>query len=189
MAVSELPEVIELGLQEEAVRLWRGAREAFRKADENLVALCEALDFGLRAVEDLGIHLLQPVRKKLPSTIGLLLELPVAEVEIYRDAVAAARSLGFTQLIDLLSESSLDCVAPSLHRGWENHAFACGRCRETAQGEIGVTLEAGPRRNLLLLAAYRNRIFHYSPPIRIVPGDILAAYGDLVRLVEHLLKR
>jgi len=189
VAVSELPEVIELGLQEEAVRLWRGAQEAFKKADENLVALCEALDFGLRAAEDLGIHLLQPVRKRFTSSIGLQLELPMAEVEIFRDAIGAAHSLGFTELLDLLSEESLDCVAPGLHRGWENSTYACRRCRETAQQAIGLTLDAGPRRSLLLLSAYRNRIFHYSPPIRIVPGEIVQAYGDLIRLMDHLLKR
>ena len=187
--MSELPEVIVLGLQEEAVRLWRGAQESFREADEDLVALCEALDFGLRAAEDMGIRLLQPVRNKFPSTIALQLELPVAEVEVFRDAIGAARSLVFTELLDLLSDESLDCVAPALHRGWENHAFACRRSRETAQAAIGMTLDASPRQSLLLLSAYRNRIFHYSPPIRIVTGEILRAWSDLVRLMEHLLTR
>ncbi len=40
--------------------------------------------------------------------------------------------------------------------------------------------------HLLLLAAYRNRLFRYPPPIRIVPAEISAAFPVLQGLVESL---
>jgi hypothetical protein len=187
--VSELPEVIVLSPEEEAVRLWRGAQEEFRDADSSLVALCGSLELGIRAAENLVIQLLQPVRQKFTSTIALRLELPAPTVDAYRDAMGTPQVLEFTEMLDLLSEEHLECVAPSLHRGWEDRAFACLRSRATAQEALGLTIGPEPRENLLLLSAYRNRIFRYSPPIRVVPSEIIDAYDDLVRVVEHLLRR
>ena len=46
--MSELPAVIELGPEEEAQRLWIGAEAAHESASQDLVALCESLDLGLR---------------------------------------------------------------------------------------------------------------------------------------------
>ena len=79
--MSGLPDVIELGLEEEATRLWAGAQSARETADEDIVALCESLDLGLHAAEIFVIRLLQPVRDRFPATIGRQLELPPAEVE------------------------------------------------------------------------------------------------------------
>jgi len=45
----------------------------------------------------------------------------------------------------------------------------------------------GPVR-LLLLAAYRNRLFRCPPPVRVVPGEILDALVTLDRLVAGLAK-
>jgi hypothetical protein len=74
-----------------------------------------------------------------------------------------------------------------MHRGWEDRAFACRRSRATAQEIIGVTLGRDDQRQLLLLAAYRNRVFRCPPPVRIVPAQIRAAFQPLQRLVERLL--
>ena len=51
---------------------------------------------------------------------------------------------------------------------------------------LGVTLDGSVQSDLLVLAAYRNRLFRYPPPVRIIPADIRAAYGALDRLVERL---
>ena len=45
--MSSLAEVIELGPEEEARRLWGGAVEARSRASDDLVALCEYLLLGL----------------------------------------------------------------------------------------------------------------------------------------------
>ncbi len=182
-----LPEVIVLDAEEEAARLWQGAQAALEEADRSLVALCEGLDLGVRTAEILVIQRLQAARDQFPATIGLQLELPVAEVEAYRDAVTVPKALQFGEILDLLSGEGLECVAPRMHRGWEDRRFSCGRSRTTAQEAIGLSLAGDERERLLLLAAYRNRLFRYPPPIRVVPGEILAAIPDLKRLVEHLL--
>jgi len=185
--MSELPEIIELGPEEEAERLWRGAVEARESAADDLVSLCESLDMGIRAAEIVVVQKLQPIKAEFPATIGILLEVPSPEVDTYRDAINVPNSLRFTDIVDLLSDADLECVSPGMHRGWEDRRFSCRRSRETAQGAIGVVLEAALRDHLLLLSAYRNRIFRYPPPIRVVPGEILEAFGSLQVLVESLI--
>lgn len=185
--MSALPEVITLGPEEEATRLWQGACAAAEQAETELVSLYEALDLGIRAAEILVIQKLQLVKDRFPATIALQLELPVAEVEAIRDAVTVPKALDFTEILDLLSAEDLECVGPRLHRGWEDRRFSCQRSRRTARKAIGLSLDAADREHLLLLAAYRNRLFRYPPPIRIVPAEIRAAFPVLRRVVEALL--
>jgi len=161
--VSTLPESIDLGAEEEARRLWDGALEARGRAPGDLVALCECLDLGLRAAEILVVHRLQPVKDRFPATIGVQLELPDAEVDVYRDAVNAPKGIQFTDVIDLLSDEELECVAPRLHRGWEDRRFSCRRSRATANEVLGVSLDETSRDRMLLLAAYRNRHPSWTP--------------------------
>lgn len=187
--MTQLPDVFTLGPEDEARRLWEGAVQAEERAATDLVALCESIDLGLHAAEILVIQRLLPVKDQFPATIGVQLQVPVAEVDAYRDAVNVPTSLEFTEILDLLSEEELECVGPRMHRGWEDRRFSCKRARATAQEVVGVTLTSDERDQLLLLAAYRNRIFRYPPPLQIVPGDILPAFKALTRLVEGLLIR
>lgn len=180
-----------LGPEEEAGRLWQAALEA--RAAANAVAaevavgaLSEALDLGLRAAEIHAVRRLRPIKEKFPATLGLLLDTPGPEVEVYRDAIHIPPTLGFTDVLDLLSEESLDCVGPGLHRGWEDRVFSCRRSRAAAQEAIGVTLGAAERERLLILAAYRNRIFRSPPPIAIEPAKITGSFAELERLVSAL---
>lgn len=185
--MSQLPDVFELGPEEEGKRLWLGAMEAQVAAPGDLVALFEALDLGLRAAEVLVTHRLQPVKSEFPATIGIQLETPAAEVEAYRDAVNVPNSLPFTAVLDLLSAEELECVSPGLHRGWEDRRFSCKRSRVTAKEALRFTLGEKEREELLLLSAYRNRIFRSPPPVRVVLSEILAGFPTLNRLVEALL--
>lgn len=178
--------LILLGAEEEAGRLWQGAKEARRAASEDFVALCEALDLGLRAAEILVTHRLQPVRDQFPATIGIQLETPSPEVDIHRDAVNVPNTLSFTAVLDLLSVEELECVAPSLHRGWEDRRFSCRRSRVTAGEALGLRLHEEERDQLLLLAAYRNRIFRSPPPVQVDRIQILAGFPALDRMVEGL---
>ncbi len=181
------PEVITLDSEEEAARLWQGASNAFEKAEGSLVSLCESLDLGLRAAEILVVECLQPIKDQFPATITLQLQLPAPEVEAYRDAVTVPKALQMTEILDLLSAEGLECVAPRLHRGWEDRRFSCARSRATALEAIGFALDRQAVDHLMLLAAYRNRLFRYPPPIRIVPAEIVAAFPALQGLVERLM--
>ena len=49
---------------------------------------------------------------------------------------------------------------------------------------LGMTLTEEDRDHLLVLAAYRNRIFRSPPPVRVDRGEILGAFPALNRLVE-----
>jgi len=181
-----LPKVIELGPSDEAARLWRGALDAYASADERLVALCETLQLGIRSAEILAVGLMQSVRSEFPGTIALQLETPAPEVDVLRDAVATPNSISFTEILDLMGDEDLSCVGPHLHRGWEDRRFSCARSRATTKSAIGFSLDAASRDKLLLLTAYRNRIFYYPPPLRIAAHEILDAYPALIELVEKL---
>ncbi len=186
--MTQLADVIELGPEDEARRLWKGALAAREAATDDLVSLCESLDLGLHAAEVIAIQLLQPIKENFPATIGVLLNLPLPEVDPHRDGINVPKVLEFTAIIDLLSAEELECVSPGMHRGWEDRRFACRRSRTAAQEAIGVTLSAEDQEALLLLAAYRNRLFRCPPPVRIVPGEIRSAFQGLERLVEGLMK-
>lgn len=187
--MNQLAEVVKLGPNEEAERLWQGALSAFERADGSLISLCEAVDLGVRAAEILAVNRLQPVSESFPATIGLLLKSPPAEVDVHRDAVTVPKTLQFNEVLDLLSEESLECVGPSLHRGWEDRRFSCRRSRQTAQAVIGLSLKADARERLLALAAYRNRIFRLPPPVEIVPDALRDGFTALTELVVALSER
>ena len=184
--MSSLADVIELGPEEEARRLWDGAMEARTRAADDLVALCESLDLGLRAAEILTVYRLNPIRDQFPATIGLQLEMPGPEVDLHRDGIQVPKAIQFNEVIDLLSDPELACVSPGMHRGWEDRRFACRRSRVTAQEAIGVTLDAEEQDQLLTLAAYRNRLFRTPPPVLVRPRDIIDAFAALDRLVAGL---
>ncbi|MHC4931193.1 MAG: hypothetical protein ACYTGV_03270 [Planctomycetota bacterium] len=184
--MSRLPETISLTPEEEAERLWKGSQDAFAAAADDFIFLCSALDLGVRAVETMAIQRLQPARASFPATIGSQLETPDPEVQPARDALAVPRTLQFIQILDLLSEDELECVSPRLHTGWEDKHYSCLRSRSLARETIGLSLGAEARAGLLLLAAYRNRIFRTPPPIRIVTKDLLDAFPALVDLYGKL---
>lgn len=188
MTTNPLPKTIDLGAEDEARRLWRAAQESNARAGTDLVALLEALDLGVHAAEILVIQQLQPVKDRFPATIGAQLATPTPEVDPQRDGIHVPKVLQFTDAIDLLSADDIACVSPGMHRGWEDRAFACRRSRAVAQEAIGITLSAEEQAQLLLLAAYRNRLFRCPPPVRIVPADIRSAFHALDRLVERLLQ-
>ncbi|UCF41151.1 MAG: hypothetical protein JSW43_02120 [Gemmatimonadota bacterium] len=186
--MTQLANVIELEPMDEAMRLWGAAVKAREAATGDLVALQESLDLGLRAAEIMVIHLLQPAKDTFPDTIGVQLALPPPEVDAHRDGVNVPKMLQFHDVVDMLSATDLDCVSPGMHKGWEDRRSSCRRSRSLAQETIGVTLSAADQDQLLLLAAYRNRLFRYPPPVRVVPGEILPAFRRLERLMDGLLK-
>ncbi len=178
--------VLTLSPEQEAVRLWKGAETELISAPQNFVALCEALDLGVRAAQILVILRVRPARESLPATVAMLLERPLAEVDPWRDAVPSQKTLQFVEAIDLLSGDELECVTPHLHHGWEDRTWSCRRARKAARAAAGITLDRAVRDRLMLLAAYRNRIFEQSPPVRVDPVEILEAFPSLRGLVEQL---
>lgn len=182
-------EIIEITPREEADRLWRGARDAFGEAGEHLARMCEAIDLGIRAVEIQVFSKLQPVRKRFPGSVAMLLESPSPRVDPRADALCVPATLTFVDMIDVLSDEGLDCVSRKLHHGWEDRGRACRRARALARETLGVVLDEERRGKLLTLEAYRNRIFRTPPPVRIVPSEVLDAFTSLEWLFETLAAR
>jgi len=177
-----------LGPDDEARRLWSAAQAARGRAETDLVALIEALDLGIRSAEVLAIQWLQPVKDRFPATIALQLATPAPDVDPHRDGIHVPKVLQFIDIVDLVSADDLECVSPGMHRGWEDRAFACRRSRGVAREVIGVSLDKADQDQLLLLAAYRNRLFRCPPPVTIRVGDVWAALPVLERLVEQMLR-
>lgn len=186
--MNELPQTITLTPEEEAMRLWRGAIEAFEKAPTKLVYLAEALDLGVRALEIVAVQRLQTVAQRFPATIAHQLDAPDPEVNTERDAVIMPRTLQFIDVIDLMSEQDESCVSPRLHRGWEDRRYSCNRSRKLAQEATKIAIAPPAREKMLRLAAYRNRIFRLPPPVTVVPAEILDAFPELVDLYAKLSK-
>ena len=184
--MTEALETLTLGPGEEARRLWKGAEESREHAAEHFASLCEALDLGVRATLILAVSRLQPVRQEYPGSIAMLLESPAPKVDPIRDAINTPRSLSFLDVLDMLSADELACVSPKLHHGWEDRRCSCIRSRMLAREATGVTLDGEERDSLLLLMAYRNRIFLVPPPVTIVLAEIIAAFPALKRLFERL---
>jgi len=173
--------------ESEAERLWRRAEEAFIQAPGSIAQLCEAIDLGVRVVEIGVVSRLQPIRNQFPATIASLLESPPAEIDTMRDFVHPPKSLSYLDLIDMLSEEKLPCISPQLHRGWEDRIESCRRSRETTLSVIEFSLDEAERAPLMLLGAYRNRLFELPPPVKIIPSDVLGAYPSLATMAERLL--
>jgi len=178
--------ILTLSPEQEAARLWTGAEAELSAASKDFVALCEALDLGVRAAQILAILRVRPARDKLPATVATLLEQPPPEVDSWRDVVRPPKTLRFAEALDLLSADDLECVTPHLHHGWEDRTWSCRRARKAARDAAGVTLDAAARSQLMVLAAYRNRIFERSPPVRVDPSEILDAFPALRAFVEQL---
>lgn len=184
--MNKIDAAVTLDAEEEAARLWQGAALAFETAGDDLAPLLESLELGLRAAEIFAFQRLEPARGLFPATIGAMLESPPAELDIHRDAIEIPRTLQFTDILDLLSEESLDCVGPELHSGWEDRRFSCRRARTSARQTIGLEIDHREREALLTLSAYRNRVFRLPPPVRLDPGEIRDAFPKLIYLVERL---
>jgi hypothetical protein len=184
--MSPLPEIIHLEAEDEAQRLWAGAEAAFAASEEELLPLLEAVDLGVRAAEVLAVDRLQAARARFPATIQLQLDLPEPPVVPRLHAIAAPQAMDFVGVLDLLSEEGLECVNPGMHRGWEDRRFACARSRTAARDALGISLDQATRDQLMVLAAYRNRVFRYPPPIEVRPAQIREAYPALRALVASL---
>ena len=184
--MTETLETFTLGPREEARRLWQGAEASLKNASENFANLCEALDLGVRATLILAVSRLQQARQEFPGSIAMLLETPEPELDPARDAINIPPSVEFLDVLDMLSADELGCVSPKLHHGWEDRRFSCNRSRKLARETTGVTLNGEERDSLLLLAAYRNRIFRVQPPVKIAPLEIITAFPTLRRLFERL---
>lgn len=181
-----LPEVLTLDAQEEASRLWQGAQDAFLLADQSLVSLCECVDLGMRAAELFAVARLQVMKQGFPEALRTHLQSQRPRIHWYRDALDGVPCVQFRVMLDLMSHPELECIAVDLHEKGSGSVFPCERARASAHSVIGFCLTGEDRDLLLLLLAYRNRIFRCVPPVEIHKEEVLVAFPVLVQLVAKL---
>lgn len=181
-----LPEILTLDAHQEATRLWRGALDAFQDAPDSLVSLCESLDLGVRAAELYAVLGLEAMQQGFPEALRMHLQSQDPEIHWYRDAMDGVPCVQFRVLLDLMSDADLDCIAVELHGAARPSAFPCERARASAYTALGFSLSGEDRDLLLLLLAYRNRIFRCVPPVEIRKEEVLVAFPALVQLVGKL---
>lgn len=156
-------------------------------AAEDPLELTQALGIGIRAAHLLGFHQLSRVAGGFPSSVQALLEAPEPDVDVDRDArVQPGDYLGFVDLIDILSEEDLPCVAPGLHRGWQDKAQSCREARRAALRGTGFSIGELNRDPLLAAAANYNRAFWAPGPLWLEPNELRKAIRSLLHLVNKL---
>ncbi len=112
---------------------------------------------------------------------------PEAQIHPERDAlVHAADFLAPIDVIDLLSEKGLPCVAPHLHRGWQDRQRSCLHARQVTTGAIGFWIGGEERSALMAGLAIVNRVALVPPPVQLDPDAIRDAYKPVLHLVERL---
>lgn len=145
------------------------------------------LALAVRALQLLCLHRLQPERDKFPATNRALMQVPEPQVEPVRDALALpADFLGAIDIIDLLSEAELDCVAPHLHRGWQDRRRSCAQARGLAAEAFGFSITGDERQALLGALAICNRVFCIPPPVTLEASAVGAAFEPVLALIERI---
>lgn len=145
------------------------------------------LALAVRALQLLCLHRLQPEREKFPATNRALMQAPDPQMEPERDALALpADFLGTIDIIDLLSEPEMACVAPHLHRGWQDRRRSCAQARGLAAEAFGFSITGDEREALLTALAICNRVFCIPPPMALDAGMVKAAFEPVLQLIERL---
>ncbi|MBW2277152.1 MAG: hypothetical protein JRF63_06645 [Deltaproteobacteria bacterium] len=148
--------------------------------------IAHALASCIRAAHLIAFDRLSDIRDEFPASIDSLLEAPEPELELAHSDVDLGDYIGFIDTVDLLSDELLPCVAPRLHRGWQDKTQSCREARVIARRELGVTVVGDFRRSLLYALAIVNRTSHVPGPIELEPAPVRDAVYYVLQYVEGL---
>jgi hypothetical protein len=158
-------------------------------ASEDPVDVAQALRLAMRAAQALAFQLFETAREDYPVTIQALMATPEPALDVDLDArIDPAELLGFVELLDMLSDSGLSCIAPRLHRGWLDKKQSCREARHLSTGRAGFALTGGEREDLMLGLAITNRVFMVPPPFEVEAERWRRALPPMLDLVERLAK-
>jgi hypothetical protein len=154
---------------------------------DDALSRATTLEVLMRSAQLLAVAALRSVRDSYPATNQFLFQEPEAEIVVARDAlVDGGDFLRFADLLDLLSEESLPCVASRLHRGWQDRVQSCREARRVSQEAAGFSLGPEERAALLSGLAVANRVFRIPPPLDLDAKRGAAGFDALLRLIERL---
>ena len=158
-------------------------------ASEDPIDVAQAIRLCLRAAQALAFQLFEVCRDDYPVTIQALMATPEPALDVDLDArIDPTELLGFVELLDMLSDSGLSCVAPRLHRGWLDKKQSCREARHVSTGRAGFTLTGGEREDLMLGLAITNRVFVAPPPFEVEAERWKRALPPMLDLVQRLAK-
>jgi hypothetical protein len=151
------------------------------------VSRSAGLCLAVRAAELKIVRALQPVVQRYPATIQGHLAGPQSAVVGVPDAfVDPGAVIHLGDLLEMLSDPDLSCVAPRLYRGWQDRNEARRDARGITAGAVGFALGAVERDALLAALAVRNRVMLLPPPVELDVGQIDDALTAVTGLLERL---
>jgi len=176
-----------LDAQQLAEQLLTGVERGGLAASDDPIDVARAIRLCLRAAQALAFQLFEAVRDDYPVTIQALMATPETGLDVDLDArIDPTELLGFVELLDMLSDSGLSCIAPRLHRGWLDKKQSCREARLVSTGRAGFALTGGEREDLMLGLAVTNRVFVVPPPFEGEAERWKRALPPMLNLVERL---
>ncbi len=146
------------------------------------VELSMAISLAMRATGLLALHRLENIAGEFPATIQTLLAGPT----ITEASVDSSEVLGFVDLVDLLSDKDLSCVAPNLHRGWQDKTQSCQNARTLVRRELNFSIDENMRGRLLHAAQANQRLFLLPDPAQLDLALLKPALLSLFDLATQL---
>jgi len=143
-----------------------------------------ALAWGWHAVRLLFNLRVLPHRNEFDQWVRDFFREGSEEISLKRDLKQGDSSqLGLLQILDFLSESSLDSLNLEFYQGWRDKATRCREIRNKTFGIIVDSINEPVRDQLLYLLAVHNRFSNVPSPI---PMDFDSTSRNFPALVDLL---
>ena len=94
--------------------------------------------------------------------------------------------LGLADLLDLLSDERLTCLAPRLHRGWQDKSQSCREARAAVREQLTDSIGAGTREALKRALALNRRAFGVPGPVELDPSALRSSLNVVLELIDQL---
>jgi hypothetical protein len=156
-------------------------------ASDQPLDIAVATELCFRAMTVLAQSALEGAREDYTVALQAMMHAPQFAIDEERDALVDERDfLGCLDVIDLLSAEGLDCVAPRLHRGWQDRHQSCRQARRVSSDKLGFSLAASERAAIVAAWGVCHRVMRIPPPVSFAGKDLLRTRGPLLDLIAKL---
>ncbi len=158
--------------------------------DPEPLAVAMATRLVFRAGHILGLAALAPARDHYSVALQALMHAPEPAGDPGRDPFLDPHDfLGWLDLLDLISEPALGCVARRLHRGWQDRTQSCRQARKVSERTLGFSVSEPERGALLAAWGTCQRLLVIPPPARFHPAALRSDRRPLLELIARLAPR
>lgn len=156
-------------------------------AGEQAIDVAIATELCFRVMTILAQSALEDAREDYTVALQAMMHTPNAAIDEERDALVDERDfLGCLDVVDMLSAEGLDCVAPRLHRGWQDRHQSCRQARQVSTDRLGFSLAASERAAIVAAWGVCHRVMRVPPPVSFTARDLLRNRGPLLDLIAKL---